>query len=160
MVKLKIVTLNLESRAQDLKAEGKSLNEIATILSNETKQHISKSNVYRYFEANESVKAATIEKRENLQSKIIETEVETINRRLKSIDHLWNKIEYSEDLHEIAYATKVYNEAIDSLAKELGKFPIGQNSGVTINNINAMKLSDIPTDQLRRFIDDARSRSC
>ncbi|MDD4429622.1 MAG: hypothetical protein PHG64_14710 [Paludibacter sp.] len=131
MAKLKIVKLNLESRAQDLKTEGKSLNEIATILSTETKQHISKSNVYRYFESNESVKAIAIEKRESLQSKIIETEVETINRRLKSIDHLWNKIQASEDLHEIAYATKVYNESIDGVAKELGKFP---TPGIHIDN--------------------------
>lgn len=153
-----IVKYNLETRAKDLKANQKSHQEIAKILSDESDQKITKSTVTRYFEANKTKTAQLIEKREKLQSKIIDTEVETINRRLKSIDHLWYKIEDSEDLHEIAYATKVYNEAIDGLAKELGKYPVSQN-GVTINNINAMKLSDISTDQLRRFIDDARSRS-
>lgn len=126
-----IVKYNLETRAKDLKYNQKSHQEIADILSDESDQKITKSAVTRYFEANKTKNAQLIEKNEKLQSKIIETEVETINRRLKSIDHLWNKIQDSEDLHEIAYATKVYNESIDGVAKELGKFP---NPGIHIDN--------------------------
>lgn len=151
-----IVKYNLETRAAALKSEKKSHQEIADTLSTESDQKITKSTVTRYFDANKTQTTQIIEKHEKLQSKIIDTEVETINRRLKSIDHLWNRIEYSGDLHEIAYATKVYNEAIDSLAKELGKFPVGQNGGVTINNINAMNLSEVPTELLLRWRDEAK----
>lgn len=126
-----IVKYNLESRAIQLRGAGKPYDEISLILSDESKQKITKSTVFRYFETNTRAKEIISEKLDAAATQFIEAEVETINRRLKSIDHLWDKINESEDLHEISYATKVYNEAIDGLAKELGKFP---NTGINIDN--------------------------
>jgi hypothetical protein len=48
-----IIKYDLQTRAKELKGEGKTLEEISQILTEEAKNPISLSTVYRYFESNE-----------------------------------------------------------------------------------------------------------
>lgn len=152
-----IIKFGLESRAKELFSNSLSLVEIAKILSDESKQNISNLTVFRYFNTEDQLKAQAIEKKAELQVKVAEAEISTIEDRKKVIKGLLSLAENAEYDRDKVAAYKVATEALDSLDKRLGK--LTGNSGVTINNINAMKLSDIPTDQLRRLIDDARCRS-
>lgn len=151
----KIIKYDLETRAKELKGQQKTNEDIAKILSDESKNKITLSTVFRYFESNKRAMAQAIEKSDKLKSKVVEAEILTIERRVKRLDFLADKIEESECLHDIAYATKVYNEAVDSLAKELGR--LSTNPNVQINNINAMKIEDIPKEQIRGWMDEIRS---
>jgi hypothetical protein len=126
-----IVKYNLESSARELKSQDKTFEEIASILSKNSNQKITTSCVFRYFKSNEFAINQVIETKEKLQVKVTKAEILTIERRIKRLDFLADRIDESEDLHEISYATKVYNELVDSLAKELGRLT---NIGINIDN--------------------------
>lgn len=152
-----IIKLGLETRAKTLRGQDKTFDEIATALSKESSETVTRAAVFRYFKGNDLATAQVIETKDNLKAKVVEVEISTIEDRQKIISGLLSLASGAlEDRDRIA-AYRVATEAIDSLDKRIGK--LTTNNGVTINNINAMKLSDISTDQLRRFIDDARSRS-
>ncbi|MDD5536810.1 MAG: hypothetical protein PHS36_06505 [Candidatus Cloacimonetes bacterium] len=146
----KIVQLGLESRAKALKESGKSLDDMSFILSNEAKQKISKSCLFRYFETNKIIVAQAIEKQDKLKAVVAEAEISTISQRQQVIDGLLTLATNAENEHARVLAFKAANDALDSLDKRLGK--LTGNSGVTINNINAVKLADLQTEQLLRMI--------
>lgn len=117
-----IIKYKLESRAIDLKGTEKALEEIASILSSESKQQITKSTVFRYFEANEHSTIQAIEKHDNLRARIAEAEISTIEGRLKVIDGLMKLAgnqEVNERIRIRAYS--VATKALDSLDIRLGK---------------------------------------
>ena len=68
-----IIKLNLETRTKNLRAEGKSLEEIDNILSEETGQKKTKYTVSRYFLADAGTKAQVIEKSDKLKIKLVDT---------------------------------------------------------------------------------------
>ena len=149
-----IIKYGLESRAAELYNQNLSLSEIGAILSAESKQDISKSTLFRYFGSEARCKAAVIEKRAQLQVAVVEAEISTIKDRqdiIKGLKELAKSAEFERD--RIA-AYKVATEALDSLDKRIGK--LTNNSGIT-NNINVLKLSDIPTEQLLRMVNVGRS---
>lgn len=145
----KIVQLCLESRAKELKESGKSLDDIAIILSKESKQKITKSSLFRYFESNKIIVSQAVEKQDKLKAAVAEVEISTIAQRQEVINGLLELARYAVNEHARVQAYKVANEALDSLDKRLGKL---SGTGVTINNINAVKLSEIPTEQLLRMV--------
>jgi hypothetical protein len=83
-----IIKFNLETRAKELRWESKSMDEIASILSEESGQQITKSTVFRYFESNDKIAAQVIEKNDKLKIKVIETEINTISKRLEVVSSL------------------------------------------------------------------------
>jgi len=80
-----IVKLNLETRAKDLRANGKSFAAIAKVLSHENKITITKDSVQRYFLADTDAKAQVIERSDKLKKKIVDAEISTINQRMEVI---------------------------------------------------------------------------
>ena len=150
----KIVKYKLESEAIALRKDGNTFDAIATILSNNSKQNISKSNVFRFFESYEKTKAELLERQEALKVEYVEADISTIEDRLDIIKGLKKLAETADEERDRVLAYKTANEALDSLDKRLGKLTNTQN-GVTINNINAMKLSEVPTELLLRWRDEA-----
>jgi predicted nucleic acid-binding protein len=133
-----IVKFELESRAKDLKGLGKSYEEIALILSKETKQTITKSAVFRYFESNHKAALQAIEKSDKLKAKVAEAEISTINERLEDISFLLELAKQARDEGDIKVAVlamKARTEALNSLDERLGKLKAPINSN-TINILN------------------------
>jgi DNA-binding transcriptional MerR regulator len=145
----KIVKYNLEEKARILNERGTSLRDIADILSHESKQDINKNSVYNFLKSDTKYTAEIIEKKTALKVAVAEAEISTIEDRKKVIRGLLAIAESSEFDRDRVAAYKVATEALDSLDKRLGK--LSGVSGVTINNINAVKLADIPTEQLLRM---------
>lgn len=145
-----IVKFHLESRARELYSQEISLSDIASVLSSESKQNISKLTVFRYFETESKTKVAVIEKKAELQLAVTEAEISTIEDRQTVIKGLLTIAANSENEHNKILAFRTATEALDSLDKRLGK--LTTNSGIT-NNINVLKLSEVPTEQLLRMID-------
>jgi hypothetical protein len=150
-----IIKLCLETRAKELRESGKSLDDIALILSKEAKQKITKSALFRYFESNTLIAAQVAEKQEQLKAKVLEAEISTINDRQTVIEGLLKIAEESDNERNRIMAYKTATEALDCLDKRLGKLSSG-NNGLTINNINAVKLEEIPTDQLLKMVNISR----
>ena len=73
-----IIKYDLETRAKNLKGEGKTLEEISKILTEEAKTPISISTIYRYFDSNEKALVQAIEKSNKLQAKVAYAEINTI----------------------------------------------------------------------------------
>ncbi len=145
----KIIKYDLETLAIDLRGKEKTFEEIAEILSKESGNKISLSTVFRFFESNDKATAIAIEKNKKLSAKVAEVEISTIEDRQTIIKGLLTlATEAVEDRDRVA-AYKVATEAIDSLDKRIGK--ISPNSNVTINNVNAVKLSDVSTEDLMRM---------
>jgi len=65
-----IIKNDLETLAKELKGERKTLEEISRILTEEAKNPISLSTVYRYFDSNEKAIVQAIEKSDKLQAKV------------------------------------------------------------------------------------------
>lgn len=82
-----IIKFDLETRAKDLKAEGKTLEEISQTLTDEAKTSISLSTVYRYFESNEKAIIQAIEKNDKLKAKVADAEINTVTKRIEIIDN-------------------------------------------------------------------------
>lgn len=141
MTKNKIVSLNLESRAIDLKAQDRTVREIASILSEESRQSISYSAVQRYFDSYEQAKARAVEKSDKLQAKVAEAEINTITEAMACIDELKNicKAAQKKGDHRTAIMAidKIYT-GLDIVNKVLGKYQVSHqnvfsNSDVHIN---------------------------
>lgn len=133
-----IIKFNLETRAKELRWESKSMDEIASILSEESGQQITKSTVFRYFESNDKIAAQVIEKNDKLKIKVIETEINTISKRLEVIDSLLKIAEQaqkSRDLKAAVLALRAATDAQDSLDERLGKLKASSNTN-TINILN------------------------
>lgn len=153
-----IVKHDLENRAKNLRGEGRTLEEISNILSAESNVIISLSSVYRYFESNEKAAVQAIEKSDKLKAKVAEAEISTIEDRqtvIKALLLMGADESLNPSIRIKAYSAA--NEALDSLDKRLGK--LSSSSGVTFNNINSMKLSELPTDVLLSFINEAREQA-
>jgi hypothetical protein len=106
--------------------------------------------VFHYLGSEARCNAEVIEKNAQLKVAVAEAEISTIEDRekiIKNLLELADKAKYDRD--KIA-AYKVATESLDALDKRIGK--LSNNSSTVINNVNAMKLSDIPTDQLLRMI--------
>jgi multidrug efflux pump subunit AcrA (membrane-fusion protein) len=136
-----VVKFNLESRAKELKWQGKSLGEIADTLSDESGQVITRSAAYRYFESNDKIAAQMVEKNDKLKIKIVETEINTISKRLEIIDGLLKIAEQAQesgDLRAAILALRAATEAQDSLDNRLGKLKTSSNT----NNINILNIQE------------------
>lgn len=146
----KIVKYGLEKRALELQNAGTPLRDIAAILSAESNIKISKDTVSNFFKSDIQIKAEIVQKKEVLKLKVTEAEISTIEDRQTIIKGLLEIAQNAEHDRDRTAAYKVATEALDSLDKRLGKLSGCQ--GLTINNINAVKLSDIPTEQLLRMV--------
>jgi nitrate reductase alpha subunit len=136
-----VVKFNLESRAKELKWQGKSLGEIADVLSKESGQQITRSAAYRYFESNDKIAAQMVEKNDKLKIKIVETEINTISKRLEIIDGLLKIAEQAQesgDLRAAILALRAATEAQDSLDNRLGKLKTPSNT----NSINILNIQE------------------
>jgi hypothetical protein len=133
-----IIKFDLESRAKDLKGEGKTLEDISQILTEEAKNPISLSTVYRYFDSNEKALVQAIEKSDKLKVKIADAEINTITKRVEIIDQF---LEISEqalscgDFRAAVMALRGATEAQDSLDERLGKLKAPTNTNINILNI-------------------------
>jgi IS30 family transposase len=132
-----IIKFDLETRAKDLKAEGRTLEEISKILTEEAENTISVSTVFRYFESNEKALVQAIEKNDKLKAKVADAEINTITKRVEIIDQF---LEISEqalsfgDFRAAVMALRGATEAQDSLDERLGKLK-GQPTNINILNI-------------------------
>jgi len=152
----KIIKYGLESRARELYDNDISFSEIALVLSNESGQNITKAMTFQYLSSEARCNAAVIEKKAQLQVAIVEAEISTIEDRQSVIRGLLQIATTSEDERNRIVAYKTATEALDSLDKRLGRLSANQQN-LTINNFNAMKLEQIPTDELLRMAYAARS---
>ena len=146
----RITKYNLENRTRELNESGTSLRDIADILTNESRHKISKDSVFSFLKADERYTAEIVESKTQLKAKVAEIEISTIEQRKQVIDGLLGLAQSAENEHTRVLAFKEANNALDSLDKRLGK--LTGSSGVTINNINAVKLEEISTEQLLRMI--------
>lgn len=132
-----IVKFDLETRAKDLKGEGLTLEEISKILTEEAKNPISVSTVYRYFESNEKALVQAIEKSDKLQAKVADAEISTITKRVEIIDEFLTISEQAlscGDFRAAVMALRGATEAQDSLDERLGKLK-AQPTNINILNV-------------------------
>lgn len=128
MSKNKVVQFGLESRAIALKSQDKTFREIASTLTEESKQNISYSSVKRYFDFCETAAIQAVEKSDQLKAKVAEAEINTINEclncitELKDICGVAKKAGNTKDA--IQAIDKIYT-GLDMLNKVLGKYPTG-----------------------------------
>lgn len=135
-----IITLNLETRTKQLRLEGKSYEEIATVLSQESEQKITKSTVFRYFRTNDKVAAQIIENNDKLKAKVVETEIDTISKRVEIINEfleIAKKAQKIEDFKAAVMALRGATEAQDSLDERLGKL-----KGSPTTNVNVLHIQE------------------
>lgn len=109
----KIIKYNLEKRAVDLKGQGKTFDEIAVILSDESKNNISSSSVFRFFESHEIAVAQAISKNDKLKARVADIEINTVNKRYDLIDKLINLSERAADAGEFNAAQAALRGAND-----------------------------------------------
>ncbi|MEN6293884.1 MAG: hypothetical protein ABFD07_17940 [Methanobacterium sp.] len=109
----KLIKYNLENRAVDLKGEGKSFEEIASVLSKESKNKITSSSVFRFFESHEIAVAQAISKNDKLQAKVADIEINTVNKRYDLIDKLIDLSERAASAGEFQAAQAALRGAND-----------------------------------------------
>jgi AcrR family transcriptional regulator len=146
-----LVKLNLETRAKELRWESKSMDEIASILSDESGQTITKSTVYRYFESNDKIASQMIEKNDKLKIKVVDAEINTIEKRICIIDSLLKIAEQAQDcgdLRAAVLALRAATEAQDSLDERLGKLKAPSNT----NNINILNIQEAMNGARESFL--------
>ena len=146
-----LVKLNLETRAKELRWESKSMEDIACTLSDESGQTITKSTVYRYFESNDKISAQVIEKNDKLKIKVVDAEINTIEKRISIIDSLLKIAEQAQecgDLRAAVLALRAATEAQDSLDNRLGKLKAPSNT----NNINILNIQEEINGAREQFI--------
>jgi hypothetical protein len=145
-----IIKYELETQARNLKCEGKTLEEISLILTDEAKTPISISTVYRYFESNEKALVQAIEKSDKLQAKVADAEINTITKRVEIIDRF---LEISEqalatgDFRAAVMALRGATEAQDSLDERLGKLKAPTNT----NTFNILNIQEQTANARERF---------
>ena len=141
MAEHKIVRYCLQSRVSQLKAEGKSYREIATIITKESGHNVSNTSVQRYFEATDRAKVEVVEKSDRLKAKLVEAEFNTVSGCVTCIEDL-QKIcaaaKESGDLRTAILAIDSIYKGLDMLNKILGKYQttsqhMFSNSDVQIN---------------------------
>lgn len=133
-----IITQNLETRTKQLRLEGKSYEEIAMVLSEESEQNITKSIVFRYFQANDKAAAQVIENNDKLKAKVVETEIDTISKRVEIIDKFLDIAEQAQacgDFKAAVMALRGATEAQDSLDERLGKLKGSPTTNINILNV-------------------------
>ena len=147
-----IIKNDLETLAKELKGERKTLEEISRILTEEAKNPISLSTVYRYFDSNEKAIVQAIEKSDKLQAKVADAEINTITQRVKIIDQFLKISEQAlkaGDFRAAVMALRGATEAQDSLDKRLGKLKAPTNT----NNINILNIQEQTAHARERFAD-------
>jgi IS30 family transposase len=145
-----IIKYDLETQAKELKGEGKTLEDISQILTEEAKNPISISTVYRYFDSNEKALVQAIEKSDKLQAKVANAEINTITKRVEIIDQF---LEISEqalatgDFRAAVMALRGATEAQDSLDERLGKLKAPTNT----NTFNILNIQEQTANARERF---------
>lgn len=136
-----IVKLNLETRVKNLRAQGKSYAEIARILSEENGVIITKDSVQRYFLSDNNANAQVIEKQDKLKARVIDADINTIEKRVQIIDFL---LKIATDMHRqgesktAVLALRAATEAQNGLDNRLGKLKAPSNT----NNINILNIQE------------------
>jgi hypothetical protein len=146
-----IVKNDLESRAIELRGMGKTFPEISAILSKESRENISQFVVYRYFQSNEKAAAQAVEKSDKLKIKVVETEINTINKRVEIIDKFLEIAEQAQecgDFKAAILALRGATEAQDSLDERLGKLKARTNN----NTVNVLNVQEAIHGARERFI--------
>lgn len=126
----KLNKYGLEPRAQALKDNGNTLEEIAQALSLESKKQISLSSVYRFFASRESDKREVVQKSDKLKSKLVEAEINTLQEALECIEDLrgiCQEAKAAGDLRTAILAVDSIYKGLDILNKQLGKYQTTNN---------------------------------
>jgi len=148
-----IIKFDLETRARNLKGEGKTLEEISQILTEESQNQISISTVYRYFDSNEKALIQAIEKSDKLKVKMADAEISTIEQRMKvilSLIEIGAEARLEGDRRGAVLALKAATEALHLLDQRLGKL-VPNNTLIQINN-NSTKLEYMSDVELIEII--------
>lgn len=132
----KLVKFNLEQRAINLKGQDKSFEEIASILSDESKNKITSSSVFRFFESRDIAVAQAISKNDKLQAKVADIQINTVNKRYDLVDKLIALSERAEaagEFHAAQSALRGANEVYKGLDDRIFKLnPPKQTTEVNI----------------------------
>lgn len=145
-----IIKFNLETRTKELKDQGKPLDEIARTLSVESEQKITKSAVFRYFEAKDREAVQVIEKQDKLKARVVEVEISTIEKRLDIIDKflvIADEAKGNMDYRSAIQALRGATEAQDSLDTRIGKLKSNE-SGPNVNIFNFQEAMNGARQQL------------
>lgn len=121
----KIIKYKLELRAKELFFENKILNEIASILSEESGHKIAISAVQRYFASNNQVRQGLIERQEDQKVRTTELILDTVQARheiIKEIRELAAQAKNDKDIRTALMGLDKAVNALDSLDKRLGHF--------------------------------------
>src|SRR5665647_1593056 len=148
-----IVKLNLETRAKDLRANGKSFAAIAKVLSHENKITITKDSVQRYFLADTDAKAQVIERSDKLKKKIVDAEISTINQRMDvilSLIEIGAEARFEGDRRGAVLALRAATDALHKLDERLGILN-PSNTLIQINN-NSSKIDHMTDAELIEII--------
>ena len=148
-----IVKLNLETRAKDLRAGGKSFAAIAKVLSVENKINITKDSAQRYFLSNEKAVAQVVERSDKLKKTLVDAEINTINQRMEvilSLIEIGSEARLEGDRRGAVLALKAATEALHLLDQRLGKLT-PNNTLIQINN-NSSKLDYMSDAELIEII--------
>jgi len=148
-----IVKLNLETRAKDLRAGGRSFAAIAKVLSQETKITITKDSVQRYFLADTDAKAQVIERSDKLKKKMVDAEINTINQRMEvilSLIEIGAEARLEGDRRGAVLALRAATDALHKLDERLGILNPA-NTLIQINN-NSPKLEHMTDAELIEII--------
>jgi len=145
-----IIKHGLETRAKDLKAEGKSTEEISRILTAEAKTAISSSTVQRYFFSNKKAVTQVIEKTEKLKIKVAEAEISTIEHRIEVIEGLLELAKCADGEQTRVKAFQAVNDALDSLDRRIGRLS-GTGALIQINNNNPASLELLSDAELMKI---------
>ena len=148
-----IIKYDLQTLAKDLKGEGKTLEEISKILTEEAKNHISLSTVYRYFESNEKSLVQAIEKSDKLKAKVADAEISTINQRMSvilSLIEIGAEARLEGDRRGAVLALRAATDALHKLDERLGILNPA-NTLIQINN-NSSKIDHMTDAELIEII--------
>lgn len=136
----KIVKFDLDERAVHLRGEKQlSFNEIATTLSDESGEKISKASVQRFFEARDRDRQKAVAMSSKLQAKVAEAEINTVGKRQDLIQKLEDLAQLAieqGDLKVAVDALKEATSALNSLDKLLGKYETNPAVQVNLNQVN------------------------
>lgn len=157
MARNKIVSLDLESRAIELKSQGRTFRDIASVLSEESKHEISHSSVKRFFDANDRAMVRVVEKTDKLKARVAEAEINTIDEVMECIDELKKICKAAQkdgDNRTAVLAVDKIFTGLDIVNKVLGKYKVSMpegGGGINImfylpNNNRDEKVVDITDD--------------
>lgn len=122
----KIIKHNLEETAHQLKTEGYSDSEIATSLSEESGEKISRYSVLRYFQSNGDAVQQRVKQREEVVEKAIDERLDVVkqlNQINKAAMHFLRQALESNDSNKAMKAMREVREQLEFQAKLLGDLP-------------------------------------